>query len=145
MFGVEDSVTDVKHTDELLEESRKERANLPRLHEAFEAGLRPGEYIMVKAPFKQPDGGNEWMWVEVRSWKGRTIRGLLGNDPVRVPGLHGGQLVEVQESDLFDFIHHFPDGHEEGNTTGELMHKDDESKKTVKTEAKLRPPPECPE
>jgi uncharacterized protein YegJ (DUF2314 family) len=143
MFGVDDSVTDVEHTDELLEESRKEKAHLPRLHKAFDAGLRPGEYIMVKAPFKQPDGGSEWMWVEVRSWKGQSIRGLLDNDPVRVPGLHGGQLVEVQETDLFDYIRHFPDGHQEGNTTGEIISKMEQKEKTPRPEPNRTPPPEC--
>jgi uncharacterized protein YegJ (DUF2314 family) len=143
MFGVDDSVTDVEHTDELLEESRKEKANLPRLHKAFDAGLRPGEYIMVKAPFKQPDGGSEWMWVEVRTWKGQSIRGLLDNDPVRVPGLHGGQLVEVQEGELFDYIRHFPDGHQEGNTTGEIINKMEQKENTSRPEPKRAPPPEC--
>lgn len=143
MFGVEDSVKGVEHTDALLKESRKENAKLPELHKAFDAGLRPGEYILVKAPFKQPDGGNEWMWVEVRSWKGQTIRGLLENEPVGVPELHSGQLVEVQETDLFDYIRHYPDGRKEGNTTGDLMHKDDESEPKAWTKAHPPPPPEC--
>ena len=143
MFGVEDSLAAVEHTDELLEESRKERSNLPRLHKAFDAGLGPGEYIMVKAPFKQPDGGNEWMWVEVRSWKGQTIRGLLENEPVKVPELHSGQLVEVQEADLFDYIRHFPDGHQEGNTTGEIIGKMEQKEKTPRPEPNRAPSPEC--
>ena len=143
LFGWEDAVTDVEHTDEILEESRKARMNLPRLHKDFDAGLRPGEYILVKAPFKHFDGGNEWMWVEIRSWKGHTIKGMLDNEPVKIPELHGGQIVEVQEGDLFDYIHHFPDGHEDGNTTGELMHKKDQGDDTSRTGAKLPPPPEC--
>jgi uncharacterized protein YegJ (DUF2314 family) len=123
LFGWEDSVTYVEHNDELLAESRKEKSKLPQLHKDFDAGLLPGEYIEVKAPFKTPDGGREWMWVEVRKWKGGAISGVLENQPEKVPELHDGQVVEVREGDIFDYIRHHPDGRDEGNTTGALLEK----------------------
>ncbi|REN17115.1 DUF2314 domain-containing protein, partial [Mycobacterium tuberculosis] len=89
----EDSVTRVKHNDELLAASKAATAQLPKLREAFAKGLQPGEYILVKAPFTTRDGGNEWMWVEVARWNGDAIEGLLKNEPVDVPGLHAGQMV----------------------------------------------------
>ena len=92
-------MTPVKHDEELLEASRRARANLPALREAFNAGLAPGEFIQVKVPFKTPDGGKEWMWVEVTSWSGDKIRGLLRNEPFHIPNLHGGQTVDVSEED----------------------------------------------
>ena len=73
------------------------------------------------APFPTPDGGNEWMWVEVIEWKGSKIRGLLKNEPVNVPGLSGGSEVVVDQGDLFDYIRSFSDGREEGNETGRLI------------------------
>ena len=125
LFGAKDVVGQVEHTDELLEVSRTARSNLPELHKDFDAGLQAGEYIDVKAPFKTPRG-NEWMWVEIGSWKGQTIRGVLRNDPVEVQSLHAGQIVEVREEDVFDYIRHFPDGRTEGNTTGEVIKKQEQ-------------------
>ncbi len=123
LFGWEDRVTDVEHSEELVEESRKESARLPGLQKDFNAGLQPGEFILVKAPFKTPDGGNEWMWVEITYWKGSLIRGTLENEPFKIPDLHAGQVVEVWQGDVFDYIRQYPDKHREGNTTGEIIRK----------------------
>src|SRR6266705_99843 len=130
LFGSEDSIQTVEHTDDLLEASRKAKVQLPRLRADFKASLQPGEYILVKAPFDVPEGGHEWMWVEVRAWNGSYIEGLLENTPDRIPLLHAGQLVRVSEGDVFDYIRHFADGREEGNTTGEFL-RADESRKNV--------------
>lgn len=123
LFGWEDSVAMVRHDAALTAASRKARAQLPALREAFRQGLRPGEFIQVKAPFATPDGGNEWMWVEVTRWTGEAIEGLLKNEPVRIPGLHGGQIVTVRQPQVFDYIRRFPDGTEEGNGTAEIIRK----------------------
>jgi uncharacterized protein YegJ (DUF2314 family) len=123
LFGTEDSVAYVDHNDELLEESRKEKAKLPQLHKAFSAGLQPGEYIEVKAPFLTIEGGQEWMWVEVTDWHNGKIRGTLDNDPASVPGLRAGQIVAVKEEDVFDYIRHYPDRTTEGNTTAPFLEK----------------------
>jgi uncharacterized protein YegJ (DUF2314 family) len=125
-FGAEDSVKTVDHTDDLLAASRKARERLPNLRKAFNDGLAPGESILLKAPFSKPDGGHEWMWVEVTRWHGNRIQGLLANDPVDVRDLHAGQLVDIHEEDIFDFILVLPDKHTEGNTTGEIIHKMDD-------------------
>lgn len=82
----------------------------------------------VKAPFKTTDGGNERMWVEITSWKQSRITGLLENEPFNIIDLHGGQIVEVQEGDVFDYIRQYPDKHREGNTTGEILRKLNEEK-----------------
>jgi uncharacterized protein YegJ (DUF2314 family) len=123
LFGSEDVAHNVEHTRELLEESRRERAKLPALHKALNAGLQPGEYIDVKAPFPKSGGGDEWMWVEVTSWKGRTITGTLQSDPVYVQNLHGGQVVKVSEDDVFDYLRTYPDKHTEGNTTAKILER----------------------
>jgi uncharacterized protein YegJ (DUF2314 family) len=126
-FGWEDSITKVHHNEEVLAESRKEREKLPELQRAFAAGLQPGEYIQVKAPFHTPEGNTEWMWVDVTGWKGDKIKGLLANEPFEIPNLHSGQMVEVRERDVFDYIRYFPDKHSEGNTTGEILRKMEEA------------------
>ena len=103
--------------------SRQAQAKLPALRAAFNKGLAPGEFIQVKAPFDTPEGGHEWMWVEVISWDGDKIKGLLKNEPFSIPTLHGGQTVEVSQAKVFDFIHRLADGTEEGNETGRLIEK----------------------
>lgn len=123
LFGAQDSITRIAHTDELLAASERVRARLPALRADFLAGLAPGELIQVKAPFPVPEGGNEWMWVEVTAWEGGTIRGLLKNEPFDIPDLHAGQVVEVDEDDVFDYIRRRPDGSEEGNETAEIIAK----------------------
>jgi len=122
-FGVEDKTSAIEHNDELLEASRNARAHLPELYSRFNEGLKPGELILVKAPFKTRTGGNEWMWVEISHWKNKGIRGVLENDPELVPDLRAGEVVEIREEDVFDYIHKYADGREEGNTTGELIEK----------------------
>ncbi|MFW5739820.1 MAG: DUF2314 domain-containing protein [Myxococcota bacterium] len=76
---------------------------------------------MVKAPFKTASGGNEWMWVEVISWQGSTIRGVLQNVPYDMPGLKQGARVEVEESAIFDYIYTSSDGGQVGNETDALL------------------------
>jgi uncharacterized protein YegJ (DUF2314 family) len=124
-FGAEDFVSHIEHNEELLAASAKAKAKLPELQRAFAAGLEPGEFIEVKAPFPTDSGGREWMWVEVTSWKDNRIVGLLENDPEEVATLRAGQKVEVRQEDVFDYLHQFPDKTSEGNTTGEIIRKMD--------------------
>jgi len=123
LFGWEDSLNYVKHDEELLAASKRAKARLPKLRDLFARGLEPGEYIQVKAPFETPDGGQEWMWVEITSWKGNRIKGLLKNEPFDIPSLHSGQIVKVNQQDVFDYIRYFPDGTQEGNETGAIIEK----------------------
>jgi len=106
----------------VLAASKTAVAQLPKLREAFNKGLQPGEYILVKASFARR-GGNEWMWVEVTRWSGDAIDGLLKNEPVDVPGLHAGQMVKVSQAKVFDYIRRYPDGREEGNETGKIIRR----------------------
>ncbi len=121
IFGWEDGIVYVDHNRRILEASERAREKLPQLRRDFNAGLEPGEFIHVKAPFDTPDGGSEWMWVEVIEWDGDRIRGLLRNEPFNIPDLRGGSEVVVSEDDLFDYIRFFADGTEEGNETGALI------------------------
>ena len=121
LFGSTDEMQGVRHEGDVLEVSRKAREQLPELRAAFNAGLVPGEYILVKAPFPTDNGRNEWMWVEVTRWNGDAIRGTLRNEPNLIRDLHAGQMVDVSERDVFDYIRRKPDGSEEGNTTATLL------------------------
>lgn len=139
-FGWEDSITMIKHNDELLEASARAKAKLPELQRAFAAGLDPGEFIQVKAPFKTQDGGTEWMWVEVTSWQGSQIDGLLENEPEWVPTLHAGQQVRVRQEDVFDYIRHFADKRIEGNQTSDIIKKMNDASGTGKPSPQIAIP-----
>jgi uncharacterized protein YegJ (DUF2314 family) len=147
-FGWVDESTDFEDSPELLEEIRKERAKLPALQHDFNAGLSPDEYIQVKVPFKTPEEGEEWLWVEVTSWKGNLVRGTLESEPTNVPDLRGGQVIEIWQGDIVDYLRGYADGRSEGNTTGALIQKmGKENKKgssrvsgnTAQTSARCRP------
>lgn len=125
LFGSEDHTTYVDHSEQLLEASRAARGHLPELRSSFNTGLPPGDYVLLKAPFKTDDGGKEWMWVEVTRWNGDAIRGLLRNDPDKVSSLHAGQVVTVKESEIFDYIVRHADGSSEGNSTGAILEEEE--------------------
>jgi uncharacterized protein YegJ (DUF2314 family) len=127
LFGATDSITYARHDQEVLAASRRAREKLPLLRHAFEQGLAPGEYILLKAPFAATNG-TEWMWVEVVSWKGNDIEGILSNDPIYVPGLHAGARVAISEERVFDYVHTLPDGKQEGNETSAILEKQDPGK-----------------
>lgn len=118
----EDIAASVEHDEEVLAVSEQAREKLFALKPAFLAGLPPGEVLFVKAPFQTPDGGREWMWVEVIEWKGDRISGTLQNDPVYIKDLQSGQRVEVSAAEVFDYIHEFADGTSEGNETAKYLH-----------------------
>lgn len=128
LFGFEDSVSRIRHNTELLAASQKAKDQLPALYKAFTAGLAPGEFIQFKAPFATDDGGNEWMWVEVIEWKEQKIKGLLKNEPLKISNLHGGQIVEIKQKDIFDFLRVRPNGNQEGNETSKIILKMEEKK-----------------
>jgi uncharacterized protein YegJ (DUF2314 family) len=125
LFGPgSDGVVSVEHNQELLAASREAKKHvLEKLKPRFKAGLAPGERLSVKAPFKTPEGGQEWMWIEVVRWEGDKIYGILMNDPHYIPGLKSGARVETTEGVVFDYIHETPDGKSEGNETGKIMQR----------------------
>ena len=120
-YGSSDGVARIRHDERLLAARDAARGKLPALRETFNHGLQPGEYIDVKAPFATDSGGREWMWVEVRTWKGDRIEGTLQNEPDDVKQLRSGQDVVVSQAELFDYLFHRADGRVEGNTTGAII------------------------
>ncbi len=123
LFGWEDQITYVKHNQLIEAASERAKNMLSTLKNDFNKGLNPGEFIQVKAPFLTPDGSREWMWVEILSWQGTRIKGLLKNEPYNIPSLKGGSEVVVNQEDVFDYIRKLPDGSSSGNETGALIEK----------------------
>lgn len=123
MFGYSDNVKRIRHNAELTAASQAAQMKLAGLRAAFASGLQPGEYILLKAPFAKTSGGSEWMWVEVSKWQGEKIEGLLKSTPREIPSLRAGQVVQVSQSRVFDYIRHYPDGREDGNSTSKIIEK----------------------
>ncbi len=125
LFGAEDQVSYARHDDgELEAASRRARAALP----AFKAGFArhpDRERFVVKVPFRAVEGV-EYMWVEVRSWEGKRIAGILVSDPQHVKHLRAGAAVTVQEDDVYDWMREYPDGRVEGNETSKVLLKRDQ-------------------
>lgn len=121
VFGRTDTVKYIAHDDELEAASQRAREQLPALRNVVQRGLKPGELVQVKLPFATPDGGSEWMWVEVLRWNGDTIEGVLSNEPFNIPDLHAGQRVQGSMDDVFDYLYQRADGAIEGNETTEII------------------------
>jgi uncharacterized protein YegJ (DUF2314 family) len=91
---------------------------LPAVKRRFQAGLRPGETLTVKHGFPTRNGGHEYMWIVVNTWKGSLLTGQLANDPQLRTDLRPGQKIYLYDSDVIDWMLSFPDGRTEGNFTG---------------------------
>lgn len=88
---------------------------------AWQQGLPANELVAVSAPFPTRDGGIEYMWVEIKTWDGTQLRGVLANEPYNVEGLHKGDAVALKQEEVFDYIWKKADGTREGNTTAPFL------------------------
>jgi uncharacterized protein YegJ (DUF2314 family) len=85
-FGSEEEVIGVKADDEALKRASARAKRAVRKYKArFAHGAPDLEQLTVKGPFTTSDDGVEWMWVEVVRWEGKTIHGVLQNDPTTSP------------------------------------------------------------
>jgi uncharacterized protein YegJ (DUF2314 family) len=52
------------------------------------------------------EGANvEYMWVNVTSIDGDTVRGTLDNEPVELKSMKVGQAVEIKVADVDDWLY----------------------------------------
>lgn len=119
-FGWKDNVVNVEHDAKVLAAKARALEQLRPLQPLVQKGLPQGEVLLVKARFPH-DEGNEWMWVEVQSWKNGKLRGRLQSQPHYVKELQAGAEVSVPFSDLMDYMHVFEDGSFRGNETGKVL------------------------
>src|SRR5262249_32945554 len=122
IWGTTDSVVRLRHDSELEAVSARARKRvLEVLKPRFANGKQETEKLLVKIPFRTPNGGNEWMWMMVLRWEGTTVKGILANDGIDLPHLKAGTRVEADESKIFDYILERADGSREGNETAPLL------------------------
>jgi uncharacterized protein YegJ (DUF2314 family) len=84
---------------------------------AWSGGLPSGDRLYVKAPFTSTDGGVEYLWVQVVSWREASIDGVLRSEPTWVQGLAVGDVIAVDQARVFDYLWRHADGSSEGNET----------------------------
>jgi uncharacterized protein YegJ (DUF2314 family) len=120
IFGA-DRIVDVRSGDEAMAAaSRKAKAGLPRFKRAF-AERKVGENFKVKVGFPAGERSLEFMWIELRAWKGSELEGVLESEPSYVEALRRGAFVKVREGDVYDWIWYRADGSREGNETGKIL------------------------
>ena len=90
---------------------------LVALGPAWSGGLPPGDVLAVSTAFPTPDGGKEYLWVEVTGWLPGELTGRVGTEPDHVAGLTKGDEVKVRQEAIFDYVYKHADGRKEGNLT----------------------------
>jgi uncharacterized protein YegJ (DUF2314 family) len=99
----------------------KARTTLPDTKKRFTQGLNKGEVLFVTTRLHDADGKYEQVFVEVKSWKDKTITGLLATNPGLIKGHKAGEKMVVEEVDVYDWTISKPDGTEEGNFVGNFL------------------------
>ncbi|MEO7094730.1 MAG: DUF2314 domain-containing protein, partial [Polyangiales bacterium] len=118
----EDKVQHLDFQPELDAAAVKARAALGALRAHFAKGMPFDERLSIKAPFKTDDGeGNEWMWVDVFTFKGNVLEGTLANTPNSVSSLQLGARVKVKFTEVADFIHRRADKTNAGGFSLDVM------------------------
>lgn len=106
----------------LAEAQEAARARLASVvRSAYGDGLPPGEKLAVSVPFPNPDGTREYLWVEVRGWRGSIISGVVATTPAKTRAVVAGQSVTVDQAQVFDYVWKKADGTREGNTTAAFL------------------------
>ncbi|MEM6725316.1 MAG: DUF2314 domain-containing protein [Bacteroidota bacterium] len=122
IFGVEDKVYDVAAgNEELAAASKRAKAKLPKLKKRFKKGLGTEQTLLMKFPFVYDEVEIEYMWVEILSWQGNSVEGILQNQPYYVPNLQAGQRIKRDPEDMYDYILQLSTDEYEGNETGEII------------------------
>jgi len=121
IWGAKDEAMLTRTDAAVEEESRREREKVIRqIKPRFQRGEMEHQHLTVKLPFRNSQG-TEWMWIEVVRWQGSKVFGILKNTPEFVRVAPAGAQVSGDESEIFDYILHLPDGGIEGNTTAALL------------------------
>ena len=92
------------------------------VRDQFNAGLPSGDILYVKAPFHANDGSIEYLWIQVTTWQGDTLTGVLRSQPTWATGVTNGDEVSVAKQAIFDYLLRRADGSSEGNLTESFLH-----------------------
>jgi uncharacterized protein YegJ (DUF2314 family) len=106
-----------------LEEAQQQaRAKLElTVRERWDAGLPSGDRLYLKVPFDGPEGRVEYLWVQLVSWRGGAMDGVLRSTPAWTDDLAEGDAVNFEQAEVFDYLLRHKDGTTEGNTTERFL------------------------
>ncbi|MBI5571444.1 MAG: DUF2314 domain-containing protein [Desulfomonile tiedjei] len=91
--------------EEYLTAHRKAIQDLQAFKRSFEEGAgRPDTVHAVKVGFPAPGATYEWMWVSLQAWRSGALVGCIENSPVIRKDLPKGTLVQIDESEIFDWV-----------------------------------------
>jgi len=122
LFGSNPNLEMVEKGDAAMEEAHQRAvAELPLVKTRFQVGFRSGEVLHVKHGFPTPDDGHEYMWIAVTRWEEGRLIGRLANDPQYRDDLRAGQTVEVNETEIYDWLIIHTDGYMEGAYTNRVL------------------------
>jgi uncharacterized protein YegJ (DUF2314 family) len=125
LFGSQDTMRLVGADSQAMEAAHQRAVReLPVVKRRFQAGLRPGETLLVKYGFPTDGGGHEYMWVAVNTWNGGHLRGNLANDPEMRRDPKAGQTIDLAEEDVFDWMIQLPNGSSEGGYTTAVVEQE---------------------
>jgi len=119
--GVSGDANKKKFEDAIAPYVARARATLPDIKQRFNKGLKKREVLFVTIRLHGPDNKFEQVYVEVKTWKGTMISGLLSTEPTLVKGHQQGEKMVVDEKDVYDWTLSKPDGTEEGNFVGNFL------------------------
>ena len=122
LFGADMPLAEILSENAEMETAHREAVDeLPRVRARFQAGFRSGEVLHIKHGFSTPEESHEYMWIAVTRWEDGRIRGNLANDPQRRNDLRAGEIVEIAEEEVFDWLIVHSDGRVEGAFTNRLL------------------------
>jgi uncharacterized protein YegJ (DUF2314 family) len=78
------------------------RKDWPEFTKAYQA--KSGKNFVVKGRISEGENV-EYMWINVTSIDGDTVRGTLDNEPVGLKGVKAGQAVEIKVADVDDWLY----------------------------------------
>jgi uncharacterized protein YegJ (DUF2314 family) len=91
--------------EKLISAHRQARSELPAFKRSFQESRSVPDCVhAVKVGFAVRSGIYEWMWVSLGEWRGGSMMGHLENTPQLRKDLHKGNMVHIQEGEIFDWV-----------------------------------------
>lgn len=103
-WGMPSTKTD-EGRNRIIEAHKKARERLEDFKRSFlDYSDDERQVHAVKVGFPSADGRYEWMWVSLEEWNNASLSGRLENTPVIRTDLYKGCAIEINESDIFDWV-----------------------------------------
>ena len=97
------------------------KKTLPDAKQKFMKGLSKGEAFFLTTRLFDKNGKYEQIFVRVIKWDGENITGTIASDLNVVKEYKSGQVINMKEKNIFDWLITKADGSEEGNFVGKYL------------------------